>query len=173
MNYLEKLKDITTFIFDIDGVFTDGSLYLMPSGDMCRAMNVLDGYAVVKALRNGYRVGIITGGDDPMVRRRIRYLGIEDYYAKSYDKKKDYEHFKAKYFLKDEEILAMGDDLPDRPVLEACHIATCPENAVDEIKKVSEYISSKKGGAGAVRDVIERVMMVQGTWDGNDRVRSV
>jgi 3-deoxy-D-manno-octulosonate 8-phosphate phosphatase (KDO 8-P phosphatase) len=82
MSHLEKLKNIKAFVFDVDGVFTDGSVYLLPEGNMCRVMNVLDGYAVVKALKKGYKIGVITGGDDAMVRHRIHYLGITDYYAK-------------------------------------------------------------------------------------------
>ena len=96
---MEKLKNIKAFVFDVDGVFTDGSVYLMPGGNMSRVMNVLDGYAVVKALKKNYKIGVITGGDDPMVRHRISYLGIQDYYAKSPDKKIDFENFKSKYNL--------------------------------------------------------------------------
>jgi len=173
MSYKEKLKDIKAFVFDVDGVFTDGSVYLMPEGNMCRVMNVLDGYAVVKALKNQYKIGIITGGDDPMVRHRIHYLGIEDYYAKSHNKMQDFEDFKAKYQLKNEEILMMGDDIPDREVLKVSHIGACPSNAVPEIKAVADYISPVKGGSGAVRDVIEQVMKVQGCWDIFDETQSI
>jgi 3-deoxy-D-manno-octulosonate 8-phosphate phosphatase (KDO 8-P phosphatase) len=100
MSHLEKLKNIKAFVFDVDGVFTDGSVYLLPEGNMCRVMNVLDGYAVVKALKKGYKIGVITGGDDPMVRHRIHYLGITDYYAKVHQKLEKFEEFKAKYNLK-------------------------------------------------------------------------
>ena len=95
MSYKEKLKDIKAFVFDVDGVFTDGSIYLMPEGSMTRVMNVLDGYAVVKALKNNYRIGIITGGNDEMVKNRINYLGIIDYYPKSSNKMIDFENFMA------------------------------------------------------------------------------
>ena len=96
MSYKEKLKDIKAFVFDIDGVFTDGSVYLLPGGNMCRVMNVLDGYAVVKAIKNNYKIGVITGGNDDQVRHRINYLGISDYYAKSSNKRIDFEDFKLK-----------------------------------------------------------------------------
>ena len=122
MNYKEKLKDIKAFVFDVDGVFTDGTVYLLPGENMCRAMSSLDGYAVIKALKQGYKVGIITGGSDPMVKYRFSYLGVVDYYPKSKDKIKDLEHFKAIYNLKDEEILSMGDDIPDREMLKQSHI---------------------------------------------------
>lgn len=173
MSYKQRLKDIRAFVFDVDGVFTDGSVYLMPGGNMCRVMNVLDGYAIVKALKNNYKIGVITGGDDPMVRHRINYLGIEDYYPKSSDKMEDFRDFKSRYGLKDEEILMMGDDIPDRELLVACSIGACPVNAVPEIKKIADYISPVHGGKGAVRDVIEQVMKSQGNWDEFDNTQSV
>jgi len=164
MSYKTKLKNIKAFVFDVDGVFTDGSVYLIPGGHMCRVMHVLDGYAVVKALKNNYIIGVITGGNDEMVKFRINYLGISDYYAKSPDKLADFEHFKQKYNLKDDEILTMGDDLPDRPIMQISGIAACPKNAVPEVKEIADYISPIEGGKGAVRDVIEQVMKVQGNW---------
>ena len=164
MSYKTKLKNIKAFVFDVDGVFTDGSVYLLPGGNMCRVMNVLDGYAVVKALKNNYLIGVITGGNDEEVRHRINYLGIKDYYAKSPNKAIDFEDFKAKYDLKNEEILTMGDDLPDMNIMKIPGISACPKNAVPEVKEISEYISPIEGGKGAVRDVIEQVMKIQGKW---------
>jgi 3-deoxy-D-manno-octulosonate 8-phosphate phosphatase (KDO 8-P phosphatase) len=127
-------------------------------------MNVLDGYAVVKALKNNYLIGVITGGNDEEVRHRINYLGIKDYYAKSPNKAIDFEDFKSKYQLKNEEILTMGDDLPDMNIMKISGISACPKNAVPEVKVISEYISPIEGGKGAVRDVIEQVMKIQGKW---------
>ena len=164
MSYKTKLKNIKAFVFDVDGVFTDGSVYLLPGGNMCRVMNVLDGYAVVKALKNNYLIGVITGGNDEEVRHRINYLGIKDYYAKSPNKAIDFEDFKSKYDLKNEEILTMGDDLPDMNIMKISGISACPKNAVPEVKEISEYISPIEGGKGAVRDVIEQVMKIQGQW---------
>ena len=164
MSYKTKLKNIKAFVFDVDGVFTDGSVYLLPGGNMCRVMNVLDGYAVVKALKNNYLIGVITGGNDEEVRHRINYLGIKDYYAKSPNKAIDFEDFKSKYDLKSEEILTMGDDLPDMNIMKISGISACPKNAVPEVKEISEYISPIEGGKGAVRDVIEQVMKIQGKW---------
>jgi len=172
MSYKEQLKNIKAFVFDVDGVFTDGSVYLLPGGNMCRVMNVLDGYAVVKALKNNYLIGVITGGNDEMVKHRISYLGIEDYYAKSHDKMADFEDFKNKHQLKNEEILTMGDDIPDLHIMKNSAIAACPENAVPEIKGIAAYISPAKGGSGAVRDVIEQVMKAQGKWH-DDNTQSV
>lgn len=172
MSYKEKLKNIKAFVFDVDGVFTDGSVYLIPGGHMSRVMHVLDGYAVVKARKHNYIIGVITGGNDEMVKFRINYLGISDYYPKSPDKLADYEHFKKKYNLKDDEILTMGDDVPDREIMVRSGIATCPENAVPEIKEIADYISPVSGGKGAVRDVIEQVMKVQETWH-EDNTQSI
>ena len=172
MSYKTKLKNIKAFVFDVDGVFTDGSVYLLPGGNMCRVMNVLDGYAVVKALKNEYKICVITGGNDEMVKHRIHYLGISDYYAKSHNKLSDFEEFKSKYNLKNEEILTMGDDLPDAGILKLSGISTCPENAVPEIKDIADYISPISGGKGAVRDVIEQVMKVQGKWK-EDNTQSI
>lgn len=168
MSYKSKLKNIKAFVFDVDGVFTDGSVYLMPDKSMCRVMNVLDGYAVVKAVKNNYKICVITGGDDPAVRNRIHYLGIEEYYAKVSDKLEKYEEFLEKYNLQNDEILTMGDDLPDMRIMQASGISTCPENAVPEVKEIAEYISTVSGGKGAVRDVIEQVMKVQGKWIEDD-----
>ncbi|ACU08974.1 3-deoxy-D-manno-octulosonate 8-phosphate phosphatase [Flavobacteriaceae bacterium 3519-10] len=168
MSYKSKLKNIKAFVFDVDGVFTDGSVYLMPDKSMCRVMNVLDGYAVVKAIKNGYDICVITGGDDPSVRNRIHYLGITNYYAKISQKLEKYEEFRLKYNLQNDEILTMGDDLPDMSIMRASGISTCPENAVPEVKAVADYISPISGGKGAVRDVIEQVMKIQGKWHEDD-----
>lgn len=172
MSYKANLHQIKAFVFDIDGVFTDGSIVLMPDGSMSRVMNVLDGYAVTKALKNGYIIGCITGGNDPMVKNRLNYLGITDYYPKSRYKMEDFEDFKAKYGLKNEEILAMGDDMPDYEMLKHSAIGACPINAVPEIKEIADYISPIHGGKGCVRDVIEQVMKAQGKW-AEDETQSV
>lgn len=168
MSYKSNLKNIKAFVFDVDGVFTDGSVYLMPDASMCRTMNVLDGYAVVKARKYNYPICVITGGDDPMVRNRINYLGITDYYAKIGNKLQKFEEFKAKYNLQNEEILTMGDDIPDMEMMKISGISACPENSVAEIKLMSDYVSPIQGGKGAVRDVIEQVMKVQGKWLDDD-----
>lgn len=172
MSYKSRLKDIKAFVFDVDGVFTDGSVYLLPEGSMTRVMNVLDGYAVVKARKYDYPICVITGGDDPMVRKRINYLGIIEYYAKVSDKLEKFEEFKQKYNLKNEEILTMGDDVPDLEMMRMSGISACPENSVAEVKLISDYISPVQGGKGAVRDVIEQVMKVQGKWM-EDHTKSV
>ncbi|MCG2793471.1 MAG: HAD hydrolase family protein [Weeksellaceae bacterium] len=172
MSYLSKLKNIKAFVFDVDGVFTDGSVYLLPDKNMSRVMSVLDGYAVVQAIKKGYRIGIITGGNDPMVQNRMEYLGIQDYYPKSSHKISDYEDFKSKHQIQDSEILMMGDDIPDIGIMKLAEISACPANAVPEVKAVSDYISPILGGKGAVRDVIEKVMKIQGKWNLDEETKS-
>ena len=164
MSYKSKLHAVKAFVFDVDGVFTDGSVYLLPGGHMSRVMTVLDGYAVVKAIKLGYPIGVITGGDDPMVRHRLEYLGITDYYPKSHDKMQDFHAFLSKHVLGPSAILTMGDDLPDYAMMRSSLLATCPSNAVPEIKSICQYVSPYGGGKGAVRDVIEQVLKVQGHW---------
>lgn len=168
MSYLERLEKIKAFVFDVDGVLTDGSVYLLPGGNMCRVMHVLDGYAIVKALKSNYKIGVITGGNDEMVKHRVHYLGIQDYYPKTLDKLQHLEHFRNKYGLQPDEILCMGDDLPDIPILKASGISTCPANAVAEIKDFVDYISPVHGGKGAVRDVIEQTLKAQRCWIQDD-----
>lgn len=172
MSYLPRLKDIKAFVFDVDGVFTDGSVYLLPDKNMSRVMSVLDGYAVVQAIKQGYIIGIITGGNDPMVKNRMEYLGIKDYYAKSSHKVSDYREFKNKYQLDDSAVLMMGDDIPDIGIMKLAAISACPANAVPEVKVISDYISPVFGGKGAVRDVIEQVMKVQGKWNLDEETKS-
>ena len=135
--------------------------------------NVLDGYAVTKAIKASYRIACITGGSDPMVKHRLNYLGITDYYSKSSYKLQNFEDFKDKYDLKNDEVLSMGDDIPDYDMLRLSAIGACPINAVPEIKKIADYISPIHGGKGCVRDVIEKVMKVQGKWTEEDDTASV
>ncbi|NAW50849.1 HAD hydrolase family protein [Elizabethkingia argentiflava] len=172
MSYKENLKNIKALVFDVDGVFTDGSIILQPDGSMSRMMNVLDGYAIVKALKEGFIVGIITGGNDPMVKNRMQYLGITDIYMKSLNKLDDFEDFISKYQLEYQDTLFMGDDIPDRYIMEKVGIATCPINAVPEIKEISHYISNIHGGKGCVRDVVEQVLKIQGKWN-DDNTQSI
>lgn len=165
MSYKFKLSQVKAFVFDVDGVFTDGKVYLMPGGHMTRVMNVLDGFAVQKALKKGFQIGIITGGNDLMVKHRMEYLGIRDYYPKSHNKLEDLESFKQKYSLEDQDLLMMGDDVPDLGILRRVLLPCCPKNAVPEVKAICDYISPVLGGEGAARDVIEQVLKVQGLWE--------
>jgi len=164
MNYREDLKKVKAFIFDVDGVFSKESFYLHPSGEFIRSMNAKDGYATQFAVKQNYLVGIITGAKTESVRSRFKGLGITDIYLASSNKWDDYQDFLFKYSLKPEEILYMGDDIPDLQVMMNVGMPACPADAVFEIKQISKYISDKNGGDGCVRDVIEKVLKIQLKW---------
>jgi 3-deoxy-D-manno-octulosonate 8-phosphate phosphatase (KDO 8-P phosphatase) len=164
MNVLELFKKITTFVFDVDGVMTDGTVLLLENGLQARQMNIKDGLALQMALKNGYRVMIISGGTSEPVIRRLQYLGIEEIHLGLKDKLKFFDGIREQYELEWDQILYMGDDLPDLPVLEKAGLSCCPNDAVAEVKEVSKYISPHEGGKGCVRDVIEKVLKLNGHW---------
>jgi len=163
-SYKEYLNNINTFIFDVDGVYTDGSLLIDNNGNLLRAMNVKDGYATKLALTLGYNICIITGGNNEAVKSRLSTLGVTDIYLNSHDKIVAFNDYCSKKMITPEQALYMGDDMPDIPVMTRIGLPTCPQDAVAEVKAVSKYISHKKGGQGCVRDVIEQVLKVQGKW---------
>ncbi len=162
-NFKERLKDIKAFVFDVDGVFSE-NIVLHTDGELTRHMNVKDGFAVKAAVDKGYIVCIITGGNSESVRKRFTDLGVTDIYLPSSDKADDFKDFYMKYSLKPSEVLYMGDDIPDYEPMTMCGIATCPNDAVEEIQNVAHYISDKEGGKGCVRDVIEQVLRAQKRW---------
>lgn len=163
-NFKEDLRKVKAFVFDIDGVFASSKVILHPDGDMMRTMNIKDGFACFYLIKKGYPVAIITGGNSESVRWRFERLGIKDIFIKSSDKLRDFEQFISKYNIDPENVLYMGDDLPDYPVMRKVGIPTCPADAVEEIKAISRYISDKNGGEGCVRDVIEQVLRLNGKW---------
>jgi len=164
-NYKELLNHITTFIFDVDGVLTNGSILVSNEGDLLRSMNIKDGYALKKAVKSGYTVCIISGGKNEGVRKRLQGLGIIDIHLGVEDKVKCLNEFFELHQIKSENVAYMGDDIPDTPPMKMVGLPTCPQDAVSEVKAVSNYISHKKGGEGAARDLIEQVMKVQGKWE--------
>ena len=164
-NYKEYLKHITTFIFDVDGVLTNGSITITTSGEMLRKMNVKDGYALKTAVSNGFNVCIISGGSNEGVRLRLKGLGITDIYLGTHNKIEQLDNYLDSNNIKTENVLYMGDDIPDYPVMKTIGLPCCPQDAIPEIKRISKYISHKKGGKGAVRDVIEQVLKVQEKWN--------
>lgn len=164
-SYKEILNHITTFIFDIDGVLTDSSVHVSQNGEMLRVMNIRDGFAMKAAIESGYNVCIISGGSNEGVRIRLQNLGITDIHLGSSDKVKTFREYKDLYNINPEHVLYMGDDIPDYHVMKLVGLPTCPQDSVSEIKAISKYISHKNGGKGAVREVIEQVMKVQGKWN--------
>ncbi|MGB7786506.1 MAG: HAD-IIIA family hydrolase [Salinimicrobium sp.] len=163
-NYKEYLAHITTFIFDVDGVLTDGSIQISTNGELLRTMNIKDGYAMKHAMQQGFTVCVISGGNNEGVRHRLRNLGLTDIYLGCPDKVEQMEEFFDIYEIKPEEVLYMGDDLPDLYAMQKVALPCAPQDAAAEIKDISKYISHKKGGKGCVRDVIEQVLKVQGKW---------
>ena len=166
-SYKEFLPQISTLIFDVDGVLTNGMVTVFPNGELVRHMNIKDGYALKTAVDAGMNVCIISGGNNEGVRTRLANLGIKNIYLGAHDKIKQYNEIVKKYNLQPENILYMGDDIPDYPVMKLVGLACCPNDAAPEIQGISNYISYKKGGDGCARDIIEQVLRVQGKWSGN------
>ena len=163
-NYKILMNDITTFIFDVDGVLTDSSVHITTAGEMLRTMNIRDGYAMKAAIESGYNVCIISGGSNEGVRVRLRNLGITDIHLAASDKVETFKEYINLYNIQTSQVLYMGDDIPDYHVMQLVGLPTCPQDSVAEIKNISKYVSHKDGGKGAVRDVIEQVMKTQGKW---------
>lgn len=163
-SYKELMNSIDTFIFDVDGVLTDGTVHVSPTGEMLREMHIRDGFAMKAAIESGYNVCIISGGSNEGVRIRLRNLGITDIHLATPDKVATFKEYIELYQIKTENVLYMGDDIPDFHVMQLVGLPTCPQDAAPEIKSISTYISHINGGKGAVRDVIEQVMKVQGKW---------
>lgn len=172
MNVLEYFQDITTFVFDVDGVMTDGSVLLLENGLQARRMNVKDGLALQMAVRNNYKVIILSGGASEPVINRLRYLGLDEIHLGLKDKLKFLEIYIDENQLSWHEVLYMGDDLPDISVLEKVGLPCCPADAAIEVKKVSKYISSFNGGSGCVRDVIEKVLKLNDHWKYHTEISS-
>ena len=169
--YKKKLKNIKAFVFDVDGVLTNGILYIFPNGKLIRKMNAKDGYALKLAIKKQYIIGIITGGREDEIKTRLEKLGVHEVMLKSHDKLPDLKKIIAKYKLKKEEILYMGDDIPDLEVLKYVGFSSCPNDAVQEIKQHCDYISNRNGGEGCVRDVIEQALKVTDKWDLNGKIK--
>ena len=166
-SYKEILQHITTFIFDVDGVLTNGIVNVMSNGDLIRRMNVKDGYALKQAVDQGYNVAIISGGNNEGVRTRLKGLGINDVYLGTRNKIIQFNEYCKLYNLNPKNIMYMGDDIPDAEVMKVVGLACAPQDADSEIQRIAHYISHKKGGETCVRDVIEQVLRVQGNWKFN------
>lgn len=164
MNVLEQFRHIRTFIFDVDGVLTDGTVQLLPGGEQSRKMNIRDGYALQLAVKMGYRIAVISGGRSESVVSRLTGLGITDIFTGITDKSAKLEDYALEHDLLWEQMLFMGDDIPDYRAMQMCGIPACPADATPEIKSISKYISPVTGGQGCVRDVIEKVLKLNGHW---------
>ena len=158
------LTKIKTFVFDIDGVLSRQTIALASDGEPLRTANIHDGYAINLAVRSGYGVAIITGGNTESVRVRYSALGIKHIYMSSSNKMKDFLHLIENTDYKPEEMVYVGDDIPDYHVMKKVALPIAPADAASEIKGIARYISPKKGGEGVARDIIEQVLKVQGNW---------
>ena len=164
MSYKAALQNINTFVFDVDGVLTDGSVILDSSGEMVRTMNTRDGYALQHAIKKGYNICIITGGNSPMVKKRLEYLGIKDVYLSAHEKIDILKSYVKEKKIDLKEVLYMGDDIPDHTCIKEAGVGACPHDAAIEIRDAADYISHKDGGKGCVRDVLEQTMRLHGKW---------
>ena len=171
-NILERFKEITTFIFDMDGVLTDGTVLVLNEGLQARQMHVKDGLGMQMALSNGYKIIILSGGYSEPVIGRLNKLGITEVHLDVKNKLEFVENYIKQHKLQWNEILFMGDDLPDVEILQKAGMACCPADAIVEVKKICNYISPIKGGYGCVRDVIEKVLKVNDHWNFHHSITS-
>lgn len=161
---LERFKKISAFVFDVDGVLTNGQVLVTESGEQLRQFDIKDGYAVKKLTDLGYPVAVITGGTCSGVEKRLRGLGIPTIFTGVHEKESVLESWLKNEQIDPTQVLYMGDDMPDLPCLTKVGLPTCPADAVEEIKAASAYVSNRNGGGGAVRDVIEKTLKLQGKW---------
>lgn len=166
MSFLEKLKDIRSFVFDVDGVFTDGMVQVQDDGTLLRIMNTKDGFALKHAIRNGLDVFIITGGKSPGVLKRLQHLGVPEsnIFYDCHDKDAVLKELIRDKRVNPAHCAYMGDDIPDYEAMRLVELPTCPADAIPEIKNISLYISPIEGGKGCVRDILEKILKVQGKW---------
>ncbi len=163
ISYKERLTKVTTFIFDVDGVLTNGEV-LLYNDEVVRSLNSRDGYAIQYAKKMGYRILVITGGTSESLKKRLLLLGCEEVVLSSENKLVDYQKLQDKYHFSDEQVVYMGDDIPDYQVLKRAGVATCPQDAAVEVKVICHYQSPFVGGNRCVRDIIEQTLRVQGKW---------
>ncbi len=163
---LDKLKDITTFIFDVDGVLTDGSVYVTETGEQFRSFNIKDGYAIQLAVKCGYNVCSISGSRSKISLYRLNSLGVQDVFIGAHTKTENLKIYLEEKGVTPQNVLYMGDDIPDLEAMKQVGLPVCPADAAEEIKAISAYISPYNGGTGCVRDVIEKVLKIQQKWLG-------
>ena len=172
MNVLPLFKNIKAFVLDVDGVLTDSSVLVMDDGQLVRRMNIKDGYALQLAIKQGYRICVISGGTSQAVKGRLEKLGVTDVSLNVKSKKDVLLRYVQENELKWEEVLYMGDDIPDLEVMKMAGLACCPFDAVAEIRQISHYVSPKTGGEGCVRDVIEKTLKLNGHWQEDTNIQS-
>ncbi len=170
INYKEKLHKIKAFVFDFDGVMTNGDVWVYADKEAVRCGNIKDGFAVQYAVKKGYTVAVISGATSLSINNRMAMLGVDQCYTGCGNKIETYERFLKENKLNEDEVLVMGDDLPDYPILKRAGVSCCPADAAVEIKEMVDYVSLFEGGHGCVRDVIEQVLRLHGQWFHPDAV---
>lgn len=163
-NFKEDIACVEAMVFDVDGVMTDGRIIPTAEGDFIRCYNAKDGYALAYAIHHGYRVCIITGGYGKILERRLRMLGVKDYFIDCMDKIATLRDYMRRNGLRPEQVLYMGDDIPDLECMREVGMPVCPADAAAEVLEVSRYVSEFDGGRGAVRDIVEQVLRARGDW---------
>lgn len=161
----ENFKAVKLFVFDVDGVMTDGQLLVLEDGTELRSMDVKDGFAIKRALEENFKILVISGKSSKALEQRLANLGIQDIYLGEPNKQKVLEKFLMEFGIDKRAVLAVGDDLPDREILNASGLATCPKDGVPEIAKLCDYQSGQPGGHGCIRDIVEKTLKIQGLWD--------
>lgn len=169
---LAAFKKIKCFVFDVDGVLTNGNVTVMPNGVLIRTMNIKDGYALQLAIKKGYKVWVISGGNSEEVKTRLQNLGVSEVFMKVTDKKQLLSELMLLNELAKEEVLFMGDDMPDFEAMQLAGITACPSDAVVDIKEICSYKAIAKGGAGCAREVIEKTLKLNNHWDLVDHIRA-
>ncbi len=162
INY--DLRKINAIVFDVDGVLSCETIPMDAEGAPRRTVNIKDGYAIQLAVKQGLRIAIITGGHDEAIKLRYQYLGVNDIFMRAAIKIKVYNELLDKYHLDDDEVIFMGDDIPDYEVMRRCGCPCCPADAASDIKDIACYVSPREGGKGCARDVIEQVLRAKGLW---------
>jgi len=173
MVLFDQLKRVKAFVFDVDGVLTNSEILVTENGEQLRTFYIRDGYAIQMAVKQGYPIAIITGGKSLGIKLRLEGLGIKDVFIDISHKTLILEQWMQKNNIQPESILYMGDDIPDIQAMAMVGFASCPADAVEDIKAISHYISPLQGGKGAVRDIIEKVIRLQNKWDIDPKVKSI
>ena len=173
MNYKEKLHVIKNFVFDIDGVFTNGLIMIDSLGNESRTFNTKDGIAIKHAIENQYNIAIISGANNEGIRIRLKKLGVKNIFLGSNNKLEDLKKYMKSHKLSIEETVYMGDDIPDINSMSYVGLKACPFDAIPEVRSISDYVSPKKGGKGCVRDIIEQTLKVQNNWELNDSSQNI
>jgi 3-deoxy-D-manno-octulosonate 8-phosphate phosphatase (KDO 8-P phosphatase) len=169
---LEAFRQVRCFVFDVDGVLTDGSILLLDDGQQARRMNIKDGYALQLAIKKGYQILVLTGGASEAVKTRLHKLGVTHVYLNVENKLAKFNQFIESQDINAAQVLFMGDDIPDYSLMKICGLPCCPADAAHEIKNIAKYIASHSGGQGCVREVIEKVLKLNNQWDLDTTVAS-